>query len=121
MAKTWFSRLFSRSSRRTAARRAKPNKFAKSFLAVDRLEDRAVPAAYTYDAPNNRLIITLNGTEGGITGGIQGTNLYFYEQTPVQSGSGSPADAGIPDFDSAVEKASRIAKRKQRFWDRLFK
>jgi len=34
---------------------------------------------------------------------------------------GSPADAGIPDFDSAVEKASRIAKRKQRFWDRLFK
>ena len=33
----------------------------------------------------------------------------------------SPADASLPDFDSAVEKASRIAKRKQRFWDRLFK
>ncbi len=31
------------------------------------------------------------------------------------------ADAVLPDFDSAVEKASRIAKRKQRFWDRLFK
>ncbi len=36
-------------------------------------------------------------------------------------GPDSPADAGLPDFDSAVEKASRIANRKQRFWDRLFK
>lgn len=36
-------------------------------------------------------------------------------------GSKTPTDAGLPDFDSGVEKASRIAKRKQRFWDRLFK
>ncbi len=32
-----------------------------------------------------------------------------------------PSDTGLPDFDSGVEKASRIARRKQRFWDRLFK
>ena len=31
------------------------------------------------------------------------------------------SEAGLPDFESGVEKASRIAKRKQRFWDRLFK
>ena len=41
--------------------------------------------------------------------------------TETHKGPGSPADAALPDFDSAVEKASRIAKRKQRFWDRLFK
>ncbi len=32
-----------------------------------------------------------------------------------------PMDSGRPDFESGVEKASRIAKRKQRFWDHLFK
>ncbi len=33
----------------------------------------------------------------------------------------TPTEAVLPDFESGVEKASRIAKRKQRFWDRLFK
>jgi Ca2+-binding RTX toxin-like protein len=97
MAKTWFSRLFSRSSRRTAARRAKPNKFAKSFLSIDRLEDRTVPAAYTYDPANLRLIVTLNGTENGVTGGVQGINLYFYENT-----NAGPAAAILADTRSII-------------------
>lgn len=102
MAKTWFSRMFSRSSRRTAARRAKPNnKFTKSFLAVDRLEDRAVPASYTYDAVNLRLTVTLSGLENGVTAGVQGTNLYFYENTPTNVGGPFPG-ATLADTRSII-------------------
>jgi len=35
--------------------------------------------------------------------------------------SAKSANANQVDYDTGVERASRIAKRKQRFWDRLFK
>ncbi len=61
--------------------------------------------------------------EGTKSPGGEGSSSQTAEDKDVESPKGpdSPADAGLPDFDSAVEKASRIAKRKQRFWDRLFK
>ena len=97
MAKLWFNRLFARGRRPSAARRAKPGKFAKSYLRLNVLEDRAVPA--TVSTVSGVMTITSSpGVNEKIVVGTNGGNVFVFDNGPAQTFLAS-AVAGVSQIN----------------------
>src|SRR5688572_15413996 len=110
MTRTWLSRVAQ--LLKTAKKPDRPPA-RRTGLAVEALEDRAVPASYTFDATANTLLITLETDEVlTVTAGATDTTFALTggDGTPVftQNG-GNPAPTGSGTATITVPNADLAA------------